>query len=49
MLVAALLGALLMVLSDWLGRNVVFPQQMPAGILATLIGGPYLMWLLRRH
>ncbi len=48
MLVAGLVGALLMVLSDWLGRNVVFPQQMPAGIIATLIGGPYLMWLLRR-
>ncbi|WP_042302284.1 Fe(3+)-hydroxamate ABC transporter permease FhuB [Paraburkholderia kururiensis] len=49
MLVAGLVGALLMVLSDWLGRNVVFPQQMPAGIIATLIGGPYLMWLLRRN
>jgi ferric hydroxamate transport system permease protein len=47
MLIAALLGALLMVFADWLGRNLIFPQQMPAGILATLIGGPYLMWLLR--
>jgi iron complex transport system permease protein len=48
MLVAALIGALLMVLSDWLGRNMIFPQQMPAGVIATLLGGPYLMWLLRR-
>lgn len=47
-LVAALLGALLMVLADWLGRNLIFPQQMPAGTIATLVGGPYLMWLLRR-
>ncbi|MGH8783392.1 Fe(3+)-hydroxamate ABC transporter permease FhuB [Paraburkholderia sp.] len=49
MLIAALLGAVLMVFADWLGRNLIFPQQMPAGILATLIGGPYLMWLLRRR
>ncbi|CAB3728578.1 Iron(3+)-hydroxamate import system permease protein FhuB [Paraburkholderia phenoliruptrix] len=48
MLVAALIGGLLMVLSDWLGRNLIFPQQMPAGVIATLLGGPYLMWLLRR-
>jgi ferric hydroxamate transport system permease protein len=48
LLIAALVGGLLMVLADWLGRNVLFPQQMPAGILATLVGGPYLLWLLRR-
>lgn len=48
MLVAALIGGLLMVLSDWLGRNMIFPQQLPAGVIATLLGGPYLMWLLRR-
>lgn len=49
MLMAAMIGGLLMVVADWLGRNLVFPQQMPAGVLATLIGGPYLMWLLRRR
>jgi iron complex transport system permease protein len=48
MIVAALIGALVMVVADWFGRNLIFPQQMPAGILAMLIGGPYLLWLLRR-
>jgi len=48
MLMATLIGGVLMVLSDWLGRNMIFPQQMPAGVIATLLGGPYLMWLLRR-
>lgn len=46
--VAALMGALVMVLADWAGRNLIFPQQMPAGLLAAMIGGPYLMWLLRK-
>ncbi|WP_353254568.1 Fe(3+)-hydroxamate ABC transporter permease FhuB [Burkholderia anthina] len=46
--IAALVGGLLMVAADWLGRNLLFPQQLPAGILATLVGGPYLLWLLRR-
>ncbi|MFT4063673.1 Fe(3+)-hydroxamate ABC transporter permease FhuB [Paraburkholderia sp.] len=45
---AALLGALIMVLADWLGRNVLFPFQIPVGLLATLIGGAYFMWLMLR-
>lgn len=45
----AILGALIMVLADGLGRTVLSPWQLPAGILATLIGGPYFMWLMRRR
>ncbi|MCA1453643.1 Fe(3+)-hydroxamate ABC transporter permease FhuB [Bradyrhizobium sp. BRP22] len=47
---AALIGAILMVMADWAGRVVIFPFQMPAGIFAMMIAGPYLLWLLRpRH
>ncbi|MCK2184305.1 Fe(3+)-hydroxamate ABC transporter permease FhuB [Halomonas getboli] len=45
---AALTGALLMVLADWLGRQVLFPQEIPAGLVASLLGGAYFMWGLRR-
>lgn len=45
---AALAGALVMVAADWLGRVVAFPWQMPAGLIATLIGGPVLLLLLAR-
>jgi iron complex transport system permease protein len=44
---AALIGGLIMVMADWIGRTILFPFQVPAGLLATVIGGPYLMWLLR--
>lgn len=46
---SAVIGALIMVLADWLGRNLLFPYQIPAGLLATLIGGPYFLWLMRRQ
>ena len=46
---SALLGALLMVLADWLGRNLMFPEQIPAGLLAALLGGGYLIWGLSRR
>ncbi|MGU3494790.1 Fe(3+)-hydroxamate ABC transporter permease FhuB [Xanthobacteraceae bacterium A53D] len=46
---AALIGALLMVVADWLGRTLAFPWQMPAGLVASLIGGGYFLWLLCRR
>jgi len=46
---SAMIGALIMVVADWLGRNLLFPYQIPAGVLATLIGGPYFMWLMWRR
>jgi len=45
---AVLLGAALMVVSDWLARMVAFPYQLPVGLFASLIGGPYLVYLLSR-
>ncbi|TXI12466.1 MAG: Fe(3+)-hydroxamate ABC transporter permease FhuB [Rhizobium sp.] len=45
---SAILGALIMLIADWLGRNLLFPLQIPAGLLATFIGGPYFFALMRR-
>jgi len=45
---AMALGALLMISADWVGREVLFPMEIPAGLVATLIGGTYFMWQLRR-
>jgi iron complex transport system permease protein len=45
---SALAGAVVMVAADWLGRVAAFPWQMPAGLIATLIGGPVLIALLAR-
>ncbi len=46
---AALIGALLMVLADWLGRQLLFPAEIPAGLVASLLGGAYFMWGLGRR
>lgn len=45
---AIILGALLMVISDWLSRMIVFPYQLPVGLFASLLGGVYLTFLLGR-
>ncbi len=49
LVIAALLGGALMVLADWCGRMFLFPDQIPAGLLATFIGAPYFVLLLRRQ
>ncbi|MFW6010636.1 MAG: iron chelate uptake ABC transporter family permease subunit, partial [Gemmatimonadota bacterium] len=45
---AGLVGALIMLGADWLGLSLLSPWQIPAGLFAILVGGPVLMWLLRR-
>ncbi|MFI1829662.1 iron ABC transporter permease [Streptomyces sp. NPDC020412] len=45
---AAVLGAVLVVASDAIGRTLLAPTEIPVGIVTALVGAPYLVWLLRR-
>ncbi len=49
LLSSALMGGLILLVADWAGRNMIFPYQIPAGLLATLIGGPFLLFLIGRR
>lgn len=46
--VAALYGAALMLVADWLGRYLIFPYEIGAGVLASLLGGGYFLLHLRQ-
>lgn len=46
--VAMVLGGLLVCVADTLGRTLIAPAQLPAGLMIALVGGPYFIWLLRR-
>ena len=46
---AAVIGALVLVLADLLGRTLFAPSELPVGILMSLIGGPYFLILLCRR
>ncbi|GAA2172823.1 siderophore ABC transporter permease CdtC [Agrococcus versicolor] len=43
---AILLGAALVGLADLLGRRLVFPDQLPAGVMTSLVGVPYFILLV---
>ena len=46
--VAALLGAVAVSLADTLGRTVIAPAQIPAGLVTAMVGTPYFLYLLAR-
>lgn len=43
---AVLLGATLLGVADTVGRTVIAPAQIPAGLVVALIGAPYFVYLL---
>ena len=47
--VAALGGAIFLVLVDLLARTWLTPTELPAGVVTSLIGGPFVVWMLLRH
>ncbi|MCW0214328.1 MAG: iron ABC transporter permease [Pseudonocardia sp.] len=46
--VSMLLGGLLVCVADTLGRTLIAPTQLPAGLMIALVGAPYFVWLIRR-
>lgn len=46
---SALAGASLLVVADLGARTLTRPAELPVGIVTTLIGGPFFLWLLRRR
>ncbi|MFJ7936655.1 FecCD family ABC transporter permease [Sporosarcina sp. NPDC096371] len=45
---SALAGALLILTADTLGRTILAPNEIPASIIMAVIGGPFLIFLLRK-
>lgn len=46
---SALLGAILLVLSDTIGRVLIQPVEIPVGVMTSIMGGPFFIFLLRRQ
>ena len=46
---SAAAGGTLLLMADVLARALVAPQEVPVGVLTALLGGGYLLWLLRRR
>jgi iron complex transport system permease protein len=49
LLASAAMGGLLLLAADVLARAVIAPQELPVGVLTAVLGGLYLLWLLRQR
>jgi ABC-type Fe3+-siderophore transport system permease subunit len=43
-----LLGGVLLASCDAIGRAILAPAEIPAGAITAFIGGPHLIWMIRR-
>lgn len=46
---SALLGAVLLIVTDTLGRTVIAPRELPVGIITALLGAPLFVYLLKKR
>ena len=49
MLLASLMGGLLLMVADALARGLMAPEELPVGVLTSVLGGGYLMWRMQRQ
>ena len=43
---SALLGSIILVLSDLICKTVIAPAQLPIGVITSIIGAPFFIWLI---
>ncbi len=46
--VSGVVGMLLVVIGDWIGRTIFAPAELPVGIVISILGVPYFIYLLKR-
>jgi iron complex transport system permease protein len=46
---SALMGGILLLLADTVGRVIIQPVEIPVGVMTSLMGGPFFIFLLRRQ
>lgn len=46
---AALTGSLLLLIADTVGRTIMIPLDIPAGVFTAMLGAPYFLYLLLRR
>ncbi|MBQ3512187.1 MAG: iron ABC transporter permease [Lachnospiraceae bacterium] len=45
---AALMGSTMLLIADTVGRTMIAPYEVPVGVITTVFGGPFFLYLLRK-
>ncbi len=46
---SALLGGSMLIFADMIARTIVAPAELPIGIITSVVGGPFFLWILLRQ
>jgi iron complex transport system permease protein len=46
---SAIAGGILLLIADLLSRTIAIPAEIPVGILTSLMGGPFFLWILLKQ
>lgn len=46
--VAMMIGGTLLILADFLSRFIMYPTEIPSGLLIALVGAPYILYVMRK-
>ena len=49
LLLAWLGGGWVLLMADWIARTAIQPAELPVGVVTSLVGAPFFLWLLRRN
>ena len=49
MLTSAWTGCVLVLAADTLGRLIAYPHELPVGVVCSVLGGPFLLWVVLRQ
>jgi len=45
---AAVSGAALLMISDFAAKNILFPQEIPVGVITSMLGAPFFLWIYKK-
>lgn len=48
LVISGIIGAILLLCCDLFAKNSFYPRDIPIGIITSLIGGPFFLWMLTR-
>jgi ABC-type Fe3+-siderophore transport system permease subunit len=49
LLTSAWTGCVLVLAADTLGRRIAYPQELPVEVVCSVLGGPFLLWVVLRQ
>ena len=48
-IISVFMGGAFLIICDTFSRTIIYPQELPVGVITSSLGGPFFIWLLNRR